>query len=57
MAICEANPAGSKGVEIGRWNQLRAICADIAKADIIALDEDDIGSGFRRNGNRCAERD
>ena len=52
MPIGEANTGGGEGIEIGLRNGLRAVGANIAKAHIIAVDEDDIGLRLRGKSER-----
>ena len=55
MAVGEADPGGGEFVEIRRRDHLRAIATEVAVADVVAVDNDDVGFFNRSEGAEESE--
>ncbi len=53
MGICESQALGGESIDVGRADGLGTVTTDIAVAEIVGVDEDDVGFG---GGLRGAEQ-
>jgi hypothetical protein len=63
IAVCEANAVFREGVEVGRGHVFAAVDADVAVAEVIGEDKDDVGTAGRflgvtkRRENTCYDKE